>query len=86
MLVVSPDRFTRGLTRIFVVTPNVRDGLHCDFLRAAMTDVLGEQHDKQPDDGDRGTETVLEVWIPDLDSGTPACVVPRLRPNRCHSD
>ena len=66
VLVVSPDRFTRDLPRVFVVTPNVRDGLHCDFLRAAMTDVLSEQHDEQPDNGDRGPETVLEVWIPDL--------------------
>jgi hypothetical protein len=30
----------------------------------AMTSMLNEQHDEQPNDGDRGTDTVLEVWIP----------------------
>jgi hypothetical protein len=47
------------------VTPYVRDGLHSDFLRAPMTSMLNEQHDEQPDDGDRGTDTVLEVRIPE---------------------
>ena len=52
------------MTRIFIVTPHVRDRLHRDFLRAAMTPMLDEQHDEHPDDGDRGTDAVLEVWIP----------------------
>src|SRR5207245_1161742 len=63
VLVVSTDCFTRGLTRIFVVPPHVRHGLHRDFLRAAMTSMLNEQRDEQPDDGDRCTGAVLEVWV-----------------------
>ena len=82
VLVVSPDCFPRGLTRVFIVTPNVRHGLHCEFLGAAMTHVLGEQHDKQPDDGGRAPETVLEIWIPDLVQELPLVLFPDCTPVR----